>query len=323
MPTPRKNQICLEATRYYHCISRCVRKAYLCGTDSTTNRCYNHRRQWVENRILYLAQIFSIDVCAYAVMSNHCHIVLRVDVEHAKSLSDREVINRWHKLCKGTMVTKQFEKTGEVEGYLEQTLKETVNVYRKRLFDISWFMRLLNEPIARMANAEDECTGRFWEGRFKCQALLDDAALAACMAYVDLNPIRAGLAVKPEDSAYTSLKQRVEAATLCKQPQTLLPLKCDSVKSEPEMSFSVEDYFQLVALTGQSIRENNSGPISNQAIVILARLNISPHNWLSLTTKFEYYFKGCVGQSSSLAKYCMASNKNRRSNLSNCRKLFR
>jgi REP element-mobilizing transposase RayT len=107
------------------------------------------------------------------------------------------------------LITRQYCRDEPLADYLQETLIRTVETYRSRLMDISWFMRLLNESVARQANQEDNCTGRFWEGRFKSQALLDEAALAACMAYVDLNPVRANIAQTPECSDYTSVKQRV------------------------------------------------------------------------------------------------------------------
>ncbi|KGJ94791.1 hypothetical protein GAB14E_2025 [Colwellia psychrerythraea] len=215
MTTARKQLISLADTPYYHCISRCVRRAYLCGEDKASGQSYEHRRAWVENKLSSLSQVFSIDVCAYAIMNNHTHTVLFIDEATAKSWSIKKVLERWHKLFKGTLLTRQYCRGEPLADYLQETLTK----YRSRLMDISWFMRLLNESIARQANQKDNCTGRFWEGRFKSQALLDEAALAACMAYVDLNPVRANISKTPEDSTYTSVKQRITYAKKAKQPK--------------------------------------------------------------------------------------------------------
>ena len=173
MTTARKQLISLADTPYYHCTSRCVRRAYLCGEDKNTGKNFDHRRGWVENKLLALSQVFAIDVCAYAIMSNHTHIVLFVDDVTAKAWSKEEVIARWHQFFKGTLITQQFSRGEVIAEYLLDTLNETVERYRQRLMDISWFMRLLNQSIATQANQEDNCTGHFWEGRFKSQALLD------------------------------------------------------------------------------------------------------------------------------------------------------
>ncbi len=184
MATPRRNLISISNTSYYHCISRCVRRAYLCGKDPLTGRSYEHRRDWVEKKLLQLGRIFCIDICAYAVMSNHTHLVLHIDIAKAKRLNNKAILIRWHKLFKSTFLCQRF-LNGELLTQAElATVNTRVNLYRERLSSISWFMRVLNEGIARKANQEDECKGRFWEGRFKSQALLDEAALAACLAYV-------------------------------------------------------------------------------------------------------------------------------------------
>ncbi|MFD2232135.1 transposase, partial [Alkalimarinus sediminis] len=209
MPKARKTLISLEDTPYYHCVSRCVRRSFLCGKDKLTGANYEHRRQWVEKRLIILSGVFAIDLCAYAVMSNHTHVVLRVNKSKAESWTNRQVIERWHQLYAGNYLSQRFMARQSLGVAEKKQLDIFVQTWRERLFSISWFMRNLNEHIARQANREDNCTGRFWEGRFKSQALLDDKALAGCMAYVDLNPVRACMADTPETSDHTSVKERI------------------------------------------------------------------------------------------------------------------
>jgi len=211
MPYPRSSLVSLDATPWYHVISRCVRRAFLCGEDTVTGRNYEHRRGWIVERLEQLAGVFAIDVAAYAVMSNHAHLVVRVDAERAQEWSQEEVLRRWTRLYVGPELVQHYVRHGE-EGLCPAQLDAVqgwAETYRSRLADLSWFMRVLNQSIARMANAEDQVTGRFWEGRFKSHALLDEAAVLTAMAYVDLNPIRARLATVPEDSAFTSIAERL------------------------------------------------------------------------------------------------------------------
>ncbi len=102
-----------------------------------------------------------------------------------------EVIERWQHLFVGHPLTHRLLAGDTLLQIEHKLVAERVALWRSRLMDIRWFMRCMNEEIARQANEEDYCTGRFWEGRFKSQALLDEKALTACVTYVVLNPIRA------------------------------------------------------------------------------------------------------------------------------------
>ncbi|MCL1127866.1 transposase [Shewanella surugensis] len=319
MPTPRKAIISIEDTPYYHCVSRCVRRAYLCGKDSYTGQSYEHRRAWVEERILELSEVFAIDICAYVVMSNHIHLVLCVDIYEVNGWSDRDVVKRWHQLFKGTEISQKFAKGLALEDFEMTSLSGTIAKYRSRLSDISWFMRALNEPIARKANREDKCSGRFWEGRFKSQALLDEAAVLACMAYVDLNPMRAKIAETPESSDFTSIQRRIKAAFVGKQPSNLLAFVGNERLDIPKgLLFHLDDYLQLVDETGRIIRNDKRGAISDVAMPILHRLNIPQENWLKLTTEFTGLFKGPVGSLQELDVYCEHLARKRRQGAGNC-----
>ena len=227
MTQPRSTLVSLDDTPWYHVVSRCVRRAFLCGHDAHSGRSFEHRRGWIADRLKQLASVFAVDIAAYAVMSNHFHIVVRVDEARVERLERDEVLRRWTQLFSGPVMVQRYLADPQRLGAAETKIVDAwVETYRSRLADLSWFMRVLNESIARQANAEDGVTGRFWEGRFKSQALLDDQAVLTAMAYVDLNPIRAGIAKTPERSEYTSIAERTA------------PLRASSVAEEPTPSRS-------------------------------------------------------------------------------------
>jgi hypothetical protein len=156
-------------------------------------------------------------------------------------------------------------------------------------------MRCLNEYIARKANQEDECTGHFWEGRFKSQALLDEAALMSCMAYVDLNPIRAKLAETPEQSDYTSIQTRIQQLDAPEQQAVenqvwLLPLVGQS-NDRRGIPFDLDNYLALVDWTGRAQLETKRGAIPNHLAPILKRLSLDETTWLKSQLHFgkQYY----------------------------------
>ena len=130
----------------------------------------------------------------------------------ANSWSPEEVAARWTQLYPARTVELCAQKVATI---LENP--EIVAEYRTRLANLSWLMKSLSEPIARKANAEDKVTGRFWEGRFGCQALLSEKSILAAMAYVDLNPVRANIASNIATSRYTSVKLRSQR--LLKNPE--------------------------------------------------------------------------------------------------------
>ena len=140
----------------FHCVTRCVRRAWLCGVDPLTGADHEQRKQVVEARIRQLGEIFAVGIYAYAVMSNHLHVVLAVEPEAAAHWSDDQVAQRWLRLF----------PVRDAERYeaRRSALLATIDRYRERLTDLSWFMKCLDEHIARRANAEDGVTGRFWEG---------------------------------------------------------------------------------------------------------------------------------------------------------------
>jgi hypothetical protein len=149
-------------------------------------------------------------------------------------------------------------------------------------------MRSFNEYLARRANAEDQCTGRFWEGRFKSQALLDEGAVLTCMSYVDLNPIRAAIADTPEISDYTSIQQRIqqwhkaqtEQVKTTPRPRLMQLVRQHRDSHKNSIGFTLQDYLELVDWAGRQIREDKRGAIATGTPSILHRLGLRPERFI-------------------------------------------
>src|SRR5271156_3334316 len=181
MPTYSRRQIVVEdEVGVYHCIARCVRRAFLCGLDPYTGQDFSHRKEWILDRLRELAGLFAIEVCDYSVMSNHIHLVLRIRPDLARQWSPDEIALRWYRVFPHRdEATGEPIEPGEHDLAMISADSEKLAERRKRLASLSWLMRCLCEKIARAANEEDGSSGRFWAGRFKSVALVDGAAVFA------------------------------------------------------------------------------------------------------------------------------------------------
>lgn len=332
MPTARKHTVVPGQSGFFHCISRCVRRAWLCGTDPVSGNNYDHRREWMLERMRLLTTCFAIDVYAYALMSNHYHIVFYVDPQRVDAWSDREVIEKWKTLW-------NWRKPGSEPVIPKNVPAETIQKWRQRLGDVSWVMRLLNEPMARIANAEDDVNGHFWESRFKCNPLLDDQGLTTCMVYADLNPIKAGVAQTPEQSDYTSIQARIRELAeqntaestepdLCEsnhehpgsydQTARLLPVSSENPEQAPEISISLQSYVDLVESTAEAFRQQRAVG-STEALL---SLGIKSSGWMRAVKDFGRLFRTAAGTEMAFTEFMKRTGRTRRQDASARRQLF-
>lgn len=333
MALARKFQILAGQSGFYHCYTRCVRRAFLCGQDPLTGQDFSHRRQWIVDRLALLGQAFAIDVYAYTVMSNHCHVVLFVDPERVFDWSDEEVIARWRSLYRWRAPDREPSLPTP-----EEVGAEILALWRERLGSISWFMKSLNEPLARLANAEDGCKGHFWQSRFKCTALLDDPAVLAAMAYVDLNPLKARLADSLADSDFTSIQHRLQAlaATRPAESATVLPENTAESTSSPAADKPIAAVFSTLisspvtapATTLQSyiaMLEAAAAEITQRNT--LSRVEhrssqfIPAPQWLRAVQEFEHLYRRAAGSIEAIDRYITRLGRQRRVDLTGARLL--
>ncbi len=305
MTIARAHLVDPSVTRWYHCISRCVRRAFLLGEG------HLDRKEWIERRLRELAEIFSVAVGGFAILDNHLHLLVRLDPDVAAGWADEEVVRRWGRLFPPRDKTRRAVAISEA--WVKERLKDVkwVVMARQRLQSLSWFMKCLKEPLSRMANREENTRGAFFEGRFQSVAILDEESLLATCTYIDLNPVAAGIAEVPEASAHTSIKQRVEhvqeqgraedlkaaeagsvagsqAAEGLEEGLWLCPIEdrrgldsdSDSGRGREGMveGFSLGSYLLLVEYTGRLYREGKAA-ISAELAGILERLGSNAESW--------------------------------------------
>jgi hypothetical protein len=232
-------------------------------------------------------------------------VLPRLDPDAAKQWTDEEVVRRWARLFPPR--DKARQPLPVTEDWLQARLKEAglVARARQRLQSLSWFMKCLKEPLARLANRQDQTRGAFFEGRFKSVAILDEEALLTTCAYIDLNPVAAGIAQLPETSEHTSIKQRVDhvqaqgrtddlkaarggsvagstAAAGIEDSLWLCPIedrrRLDSSREGMIEGFALGNYLLLVDYTGRLFREGKAA-ISREVAEILQRIGSSAETW--------------------------------------------
>ncbi len=274
MTQPRHQLVDPTQAQFFHLINRCVRRSWLCGHDSYSSKDFEHRKAWLKTRILELGDIFATGIYAFAVMSNHVHVVLPMQPATANTWSNEELAHRWVRLYPASSVELCAQKAAAI---IENP--ELIATYRSRLADVSWLMKSLSEPIARRANAEDKVTGRFWEGRFKSQLLVSEKSILAAMTYVDLNPVRADIAKGVSTSSCTSVQMRHdqirESEAFASQPLAALA----GVKSFKVAPMTEAEYLFLVDFTGRELHPGKRGLIKADEPKALLRLGLDKNHW--------------------------------------------
>ncbi len=320
-----------------HVMNRTVRRCFLMGDDSLTGKNFDHRKAWMELELKHLAMHFGIDLLGYAILSNHFHLILRSRPDVVEQWDDTEVARRWLWLCpKRKDVNNRPLAPTEFELDMIRNDPAKLKSIRSRLSDISWWMRLLSQKIAQRANRDDGEIGKFWQARYRAVRLLDETAILACAAYVDLNPIRAAMAETIETSDFTSAQQRVldlqpqaAMATSSSEENTsscalsnvpnatrtgssfLAPLSINELRDalgpcvhtaghrasdKGFLPMSVASYVQLLDWTARQIRGDKRGVTPVSAEPIFTRLGISADAWTELVRDFGKLFCTVAGQ---------------------------
>ncbi|TDJ68666.1 MAG: transposase [Proteobacteria bacterium] len=223
--------------------------------------------------------------------------------------SERDVVERWTRLFAGAAAAHKYLNDEPLSEPEQSRFNRAVGTWRERLSSLSWFMRCRNGSIARQANAEDGCTGHFWEARFKSQALLDETALLSAMAYVDLHPIRAKRANAIEQSDFTSAQHRWRAVhsrtTTARErhkPRLLPFIAAEHRHSLDHLPFNLKDHLDLIDTTGRIIVSGKRGSIPGKQPKLLDTLKVNHPQWFATVSQLQQRYELAIGTSENMIK---------------------
>ncbi len=303
-----------------HICARVVRRCFLFGVDPVTGINHDHRKVWIEDQLKLLAANFGIDILSFAILSNHFHLILRSRPDVVETWDDSEVARRWLMLCPNRKKKDRSpEEPNEFELNSIRNDPEKLATIRKRLSDVSWWMRLLCQNIGTRANQEDKQVGKFFQGRYRAVRILDEETLLACAAYVDLNPIRAAMAETLEASEFTSAQRRLQALQAATSIPTIVttvdsflsPLTIDEknhaigpcanqtrerCSDKGFLSMSTMDYLELLDASARMVRPDKAGYTPSDVAPIFERLKLDSDYWRLQINDFGRLFSNVAGK---------------------------
>lgn len=313
MTRARKDLIDPSHPGTYHLITRCVRRERLLDRGE--------RKVWLCRGLANWLSHMGIDLLAYAVMGNHLHLVIRLRPDVVASWSEAEVAR--HALAilpvrSGPGLEPLRVTSAVLERYAGNA--RWVSQQRARLSSPSWLLRLVKQEIARRANAEDDCTGHFWESRFTSVVLLDLAATLACMVYVDLNPYRAHLVKDPTESWFTSIRHRHartqgvrsdgEAPDSDLGKRLVAMPQCAPVDrwsgDLDDWSLSESDYVSLVRETAKVANRHGRAAVSH-ALSLVQRIGIEPSSWATAMAQGGSMSGSVIGGPEARERWCKSA----------------
>ncbi|MFG0262973.1 MAG: transposase [Novipirellula sp. JB048] len=312
-----------------HTCNRTVRRCFLMGDDPVSGKNFDHRKEWIEQRLIQFAAAFGIDLLGYAILATHLHLILRSRPDVVATWDNREVARRWMLICPhrrgadGAPLPPTEPEIESIAGCHDKCAE-----IRKRLSSISWWMRLLCQRVAMRANREDQESGHFFQARFHATRIADEASLLACAAYVDLNPIRAAIAETLEQSDHTSVQRRIQAITAGPDPAPeagepaprapadaiagfLSPITI-AERSDPIgpcasaagqrcsdkgfLAMSLTDYLQMLDWTARQVAPGKRGRTPENTPPVLQRLGLDAASWCELVSDFGRLFGTVAGR---------------------------